>query len=367
MRRTHALAFALLGGLALVAGRARADDPPPDPVDETRGYLGYQPAILQAFSEEQRRELHIVRPNGVVVNQVWLGSPAEKGGLKVGDVLLKIRGKDVPDTSSLDVKDDEAVKKYLGEAFKALTRDVKPGDEVVLVVDRGGETVTVKAVAVSKKEFDAIVAEAEEEAQAVKLPDATKAGPANRAEFGFENVPEGEDKPADLLTVTGYWETVTDATKEGNHVLRQHEMIESPRALVVATGDGRALTDGTVSVRLQPIAGMKGVGGGIAFRVRDRKNYYVARVDGVTKSLRILALEKGIQRVVATLEVPTLKLKEWHTLSVTFTGTKLTAVLDGTKTVEGTDKSFSLGWVGLYTEEGGDTAFDDWKIVPPGS
>lgn len=67
--------------------------------------------------------------DGPVVREVVAGSPAEKAGLKVGDVLTKIG--------------DTAVKD--AQAASAAVQTYKIGDEVSVEVTRDGKTVTVKA------------------------------------------------------------------------------------------------------------------------------------------------------------------------------------------------------------------------------
>ncbi len=67
--------------------------------------------------------------NGPVIREVATGSPAEKAGLKVGDVLTRIG-----DTAVKDAK-----------SASAAVRALKVGDEVSIEVTRDGKPVTVKA------------------------------------------------------------------------------------------------------------------------------------------------------------------------------------------------------------------------------
>ncbi|HVR85102.1 MAG TPA: M28 family peptidase [Planctomycetota bacterium] len=75
---------------------------------------------------------------GVKLQGVAPGSPAEKSGLKEGDVLLSLNGKDVDD-----------VKEY-----SAIFFGLKPGDEVTLGYLREGKKSTVKATLLSKNRSD---------------------------------------------------------------------------------------------------------------------------------------------------------------------------------------------------------------------
>ena len=67
---------------------------------------------------------------GVMLSGVRPGSPAEKAGLKAGDVIVKFGGKDIRNV----------------QEYTIALADFKPGDEVEIVVKRGSETVTLKAV-----------------------------------------------------------------------------------------------------------------------------------------------------------------------------------------------------------------------------
>jgi hypothetical protein len=66
---------------------------------------------------------------GVKVASVVPGSPAEKAGVQAGDVLRSFAGKDV-----------ESLRGYSG-----ILKELEPGQTVTVVLDRGGEEVTVEA------------------------------------------------------------------------------------------------------------------------------------------------------------------------------------------------------------------------------
>ncbi|MGE5755145.1 MAG: Do family serine endopeptidase [Planctomycetaceae bacterium] len=63
-----------------------------------RGYLGVR---IQPLSAALAKEFKLPDPRGSLVVDVQPGSPASKAGLQVGDVIVKLDGKDVPDPASL--------------------------------------------------------------------------------------------------------------------------------------------------------------------------------------------------------------------------------------------------------------------------
>ncbi len=55
----------------------------------TRGWLG---VMIQDVSEDLAKSFHLEEATGVLVSEITKNSPAEKGGLKQGDVLLNLNG-----------------------------------------------------------------------------------------------------------------------------------------------------------------------------------------------------------------------------------------------------------------------------------
>lgn len=361
------LALVALLALAPVGVRwAIAEDPAPAAPsnDETRGYVGYGVAFVQGLSEAQRKQWTITRKDGLFVQNLLLNGPAEKAGLQVGDVLLKMNGKDMPDAKAVDPENNDQVEAFLKGPFKTLTSTIKPGDTVELVVDRAGTQTTVKAVAIDKVTMEKLQEEQKDEAASVSVPKPEGRGEPEEALYDIEKLADDAVRPDDLLNVSGYWEGVKEESKPENTVLRQSSDTGEGFAVCLATADKRVYANGKASVRIQLVGGETSVSGGIVVRARDRKNWYGVRMDGVSQDLRIVAVKGGVATVLAKAAIGSPKLKTWHTLEVTFQGDALTAVLDGTTKVEAKDASFASGWVGLLTSGDAETWFDDFKIVP---
>lgn len=64
----------------------------------TRGWLG---VYIQEISRELAESFGLDRPQGALVSQVIEDSPAQKYGIKAGDVILKFNGKSVTDSNHL--------------------------------------------------------------------------------------------------------------------------------------------------------------------------------------------------------------------------------------------------------------------------
>lgn len=92
---------------------------------EKSGYLG---VMLQDINSSMAKALDLDDENGVLINEVVDGSPAQEAGLQDGDVIIKFKGQDLTD-------------------HKALTKAVgssSPGEKVEVVVLRSGKKKTLK-------------------------------------------------------------------------------------------------------------------------------------------------------------------------------------------------------------------------------
>lgn len=90
---SNGIGFAIPSNMvATVVGSAETGD------KVVRPWLG---ARGQTVDSDVAASLSLVRPFGVLVNAVSETGPAARGGLKVGDVIVSVNGREVPDTNSL--------------------------------------------------------------------------------------------------------------------------------------------------------------------------------------------------------------------------------------------------------------------------
>jgi serine protease Do len=93
--------------------------------DET-GWLGVTP---EDISGDRAKELKLSAARGVYVGEVEKDSPAEKAGLKSGDVIIEFNGTHVEGVTQ----------------FRRLVRETPPGHSVAIVVSRDGKSQTLNA------------------------------------------------------------------------------------------------------------------------------------------------------------------------------------------------------------------------------
>ena len=64
----------------------------------TRGWLGVS---VQDISDDLAKNLNHKNKNGALVSDVFKDDPADKAGIKVGDIIVEINGKSIKDTHEL--------------------------------------------------------------------------------------------------------------------------------------------------------------------------------------------------------------------------------------------------------------------------
>jgi hypothetical protein len=162
-----------------------------------------------------------------------------------------------------------------------------------------------------------------------------------------------------FTAAVGTWEVVEDA---GNHVLSQKAKNENP-VYNVALIEGGRYGDLDLSVRLRSVAGEIDQGGGLVWRAKDAKNYYIARYNPLEHNFRVYKVVDGKRTQLQSAETP--GDEEWHTLRVTMRGPKITCYLDGRKHLEAEDSTFpEPGLIGLWSKADAQTNFDDVIAAP---
>jgi len=91
-----------------------------------RGWLGVS---IQEMTPEMARKFGLQTPEGALVSDITRGSPAQRAGLRRGDIITEFNGKTVPDASSL----------------KNLVAQSRPGTRAEMTVMRGSKPVRLKA------------------------------------------------------------------------------------------------------------------------------------------------------------------------------------------------------------------------------
>lgn len=167
--------------------------------------------------------------------------------------------------------------------------------------------------------------------------------------------------PSGFSVLSGTWSVRSDAndSKRGNVVAQTGEGGKEPYNLLALDNVKAAEVD--VTVKLRAVAGELDQGGGLVWRMRDARNYYLARWNPLEKNVRLYKVIDGERKQLSSDE---LRLDDgWHELRITMKGEQMRCTLDGRSCGSARDASFAeAGRVGLWTKADAQTEFDDLKL-----
>lgn len=141
--------------------------------------------------------------------------------------------------------------------------------------------------------------------------------------------------------------------------------IEAYYYFPIAVAKGREISDGIVSVRVQPVSGHIDRAGGIAFGIQNVNNYFVLRINALEDNVILFEYINGkrIQRVVAKEKIVS---NEWYNLSVEIRGNIVKGYLENRLAIEYIAEKPVKGFVGLWTKADSVTCFDELTVQAKG-
>jgi hypothetical protein len=182
-----------------------------------------------------------------------------------------------------------------------------------------------------------------------------------RREWNFEADRIGST-PKGFTSETGEWRIDIDSTApSGLHVLAQQAR-SSRSSFNVCLNEDTLYTHLDISVRIKAVTGKIDQGGGLIWRARDEKNYYVAWLNPLDNSYQVCVVENGhiVDLQTATVE----DIGGWRTLAVSVTADRIECYLDGKKYIDVKDATFrEPGKIGLWTRSDAQTYFDNLVVA----
>jgi hypothetical protein len=160
----------------------------------------------------------------------------------------------------------------------------------------------------------------------------------------------------------GHWIVTQDASATGGRAVEQSSTDRTDYRFPLAIYKPLAAANVDVSLRFKAVAGRVDQAGGIAVRLSDPNNYYVARANALEDNVRFYRVSNGrrVQIAGANLKVST---NEWHALGLKAEGESFTVTFDGKELYRATDKSITAaGRVALWTKADSVTRFDRIEI-----
>ena len=162
----------------------------------------------------------------------------------------------------------------------------------------------------------------------------------------------------------GDWRVVEDATASQGRVIAQVGTYPTDYRFPLAVYEPLPAQDVEASVRFKAVSGKVDRAGGLAVRVRDADNYYVARANALEDNVRLYRVVKGDRQQLASASAK-VSSGTWHTLTLRAEGDRLSVSFDGTSLFTHSDRTFTgLGKVALWTKADSVTRFDRLNIRP---
>ena len=164
--------------------------------------------------------------------------------------------------------------------------------------------------------------------------------------------------PRGFSAAVGEWTVVTSG--EGK-VLAQSARNANSVFNLALVDDTRA-RDVDISVKIKAIAGELDQGGGLVWRARDAKNYYIARFNHKEENFRVYKVVDGVRS--QPLRNADVKHHDgWTVLRVTMKGDHIECSIDGKKSLDVHDSTFTeAGKIGVWSKSDAQSQFDDLTL-----
>jgi hypothetical protein len=182
------------------------------------------------------------------------------------------------------------------------------------------------------------------------------AGEETKQTWTFDEETNGQIAKG-FVTGVGTW-TVVDSDR-GKALAQSAKNGNSVFNITLATATSAKDVD--LSVGMKALAGEFDRGGGLVWRAKDSKNYYLARYNPLEDNYRVYKVVEGKRILLQNADIT--HSEGWHTLRVTMTGDQIACYYDGKKYLETKDETFAgPGMIGLWSKADAQSQFDDLSL-----
>ncbi len=177
------------------------------------------------------------------------------------------------------------------------------------------------------------------------------------ATFNFDNEEVGK-LPADWTAAVSSWMIAMDGA---NKAIKQAGKNEGDR-FNICVQNKLTYQNLEMEVRIKPLEGEEDQGGGLVWRYRDAKNYYITRANPLENNFRVYKVVNGNRKQMQSANIKMTK-GEWYTIKVVVTGNNVDCYYNGQKLLSHSDDTFpNAGLVGFWSKADAVSLFDDLKI-----
>ncbi len=202
------------------------------------------------------------------------------------------------------------------------------------------------------------------DAQGLVGKDNVKTGDTHAKTWNFDADKAGEAAKG-FSTEVGEWKVVADdsAPSKSNALAQTAKNSGSTFNLALVADSN--FKDVAVSVQMKAIAGDEDQGGGIVWRAKDAKNYYIARFNPLEDNYRLYKVVEGRRIQLGSADIKAAP--GWHTLKVEMIGDHIECHFDEKKHLDAKDDTFKdAGKIGLWSKADAQSRFDDLRSAEVG-
>jgi hypothetical protein len=161
----------------------------------------------------------------------------------------------------------------------------------------------------------------------------------------------------------GEWIVTTDRTAAGGQAIEQTSTDRADYRFPLAIHESLSAANVDVEIRFKAVAGKTDQAAGIAVRLTDADNYYVARANALEDNVRFYRVVDGRREQLDGVNLKVTP-NEWHRLGLRAEGNRFTVCYDGKPLFTATDATFAeAGGVALWTKSDSVTRFDQLSII----
>ncbi|MBF0549727.1 MAG: DUF1080 domain-containing protein [Deltaproteobacteria bacterium] len=173
--------------------------------------------------------------------------------------------------------------------------------------------------------------------------------------WNFDSETAGKP-PSGFTTMAGEWKVVADPTAPSQPKALAQLAKSSGSTFNLILIAGTSYKDIDLTVSMKSVAGTEDQGGGLVWRAKDGKNYYVARYNPLEDNYNLYKVKNGNRSKLGSATIKSAP--GWHALRVTMRGNRIEVYFDRKKVLDAEDATFTEpGGIGLWTKSDAQTHF----------
>ncbi len=174
------------------------------------------------------------------------------------------------------------------------------------------------------------------------------------------------DKPGEIAagfkSEAGEWKVVADATAPSKSQVLAQLAKNDEKTFNIAFLQELKVRNFDVQVKFRAVAGEIDRGGGIIWRAKDAKNYYLCRYNPLEANIRLYKVKDGERAVIHSVD-DVGDTPDWQSMRIVCRGNRMEGHVNGEVRFSITNDEFSeAGMIGLWSKADAQTNFDDLQL-----